>query len=137
MFRAKVYVQKKTEVGYQPHGVTAPVKQTPQVNVEMVPVLASDIPEDRNFSIATPGGKIELFITNPVVIDQIEAGKLFYVDFTEVGVPFSLKALLDGTEQYLSALIMNDGNDLELEKDKELGEAVAKLHSILRERSKR
>jgi len=84
MFRAKVFVQKKTEVGYQPHGVVVPTKQTPQVNVEMVPVLSSDIPEDQNFSLATPGGRIELYITNPAVISQIEAGKLFYVDFTEV-----------------------------------------------------
>lgn len=77
MFRAKVFVQELKSFGY--HG-----KKLDGIWVSMVPVMASEIPEDQRFNQATPAGKIELQINNPAVVAQLEAGKEFYVDFTEV-----------------------------------------------------
>ena len=38
--------------------------------------------ENARFTTATPWGKIELGIDNPVAIEQFKSGKTYYVDFT-------------------------------------------------------
>jgi hypothetical protein len=42
------------------------------------------IPEDQRFCAATPSGSMEMFITNPAVLQQFFPGRAFYVDFTPV-----------------------------------------------------
>lgn len=42
------------------------------------------IPEDQRFQKATPSGRCELQIDNPVALAQFELGKAYYVDFTPV-----------------------------------------------------
>lgn len=37
--------------------------------------------EGRRFAEATPLGNIELFVSNPVALEQFKIGKDFYVDF--------------------------------------------------------
>lgn len=38
--------------------------------------------ENARFTQATPWGEIKLGIDNPAALEQFEAGKLYYVDFT-------------------------------------------------------
>lgn len=40
--------------------------------------------EDNTYSLWTPSGKIELVITNPALIDKLNPGDQFYVDFIKV-----------------------------------------------------
>jgi hypothetical protein len=41
-------------------------------------------PENKAFWSATPSGRIEIHVSNPDAAEQFEAGKAYYVDFTEV-----------------------------------------------------
>jgi hypothetical protein len=43
---------------------------------------ASKDTENARFTTATPWGEIRLGINNPAAIEQFEAGKEYYVDFT-------------------------------------------------------
>lgn len=43
---------------------------------------ASKDTENARFTTATPWGKIELGINNPAALEQFEAGKSYYVDFS-------------------------------------------------------
>lgn len=59
------------------------------VKVELMPVYADANnpeadPEDINFSIATPSGKIEMNVTNPDAAEQFQMGDEFYVNFERV-----------------------------------------------------
>ena len=49
--------------------------------ISMMPVY-NDSPENATWSKYTPGGLIQLIITNPAAIDKFELGKFYYVDFT-------------------------------------------------------
>jgi hypothetical protein len=40
-------------------------------------------PENVRFTKATPWGEIKMSIDNPAAMEQFEAGKQYYVDFTE------------------------------------------------------
>lgn len=42
------------------------------------------IPEDERFQKATPSGSIEMQVDNPEALKQLEIGKSYYVDFTQV-----------------------------------------------------
>jgi hypothetical protein len=42
------------------------------------------IAEDVSFQKATPSGRMEMQIDNPVAIERMPLGKTFYVDFTPV-----------------------------------------------------
>ena len=48
------------------------------------PRYDQSIPEDVRFLIATPSGKMEMRIENPLALAQFIPGKAFYVDFTPV-----------------------------------------------------
>lgn len=45
---------------------------------------ASKDTENARFTTATPWGEIKLGIDNPAALDQVAAGKSYYVDFTPV-----------------------------------------------------
>lgn len=49
------------------------------------------IPEDQRFQKATPSGDCTLQIDNPAVLEQLEAGTSFYVDFTPIPKPEASK----------------------------------------------
>lgn len=54
-----------------------------QGRVTLRPVYSSDPNhENKSFWDATPGGNIELYITNPAGFRQLELGKEYYVDFS-------------------------------------------------------
>jgi len=46
--------------------------------------VGKDTQENRYFWQNTPGGKIDLTITNPQAVDSLELGKEYYVDFSPV-----------------------------------------------------
>jgi len=51
--------------------------------VSMMPVYdTGSAPENKTWSKWTPGGLIQMTITNPDAIDKFEIGKSYYVDFT-------------------------------------------------------
>jgi hypothetical protein len=52
-------------------------------NIKLVARYDSSIPEDKRFAEATPNGAFEMTVTNPAVIEQMQPGKIFYLDFTE------------------------------------------------------
>ncbi|MCL5994486.1 MAG: hypothetical protein M1546_00330 [Chloroflexi bacterium] len=54
-------------------------------NVELMPMYDTTLPEDQRFHSATPSGKIEMVVNNPIVIKAMTVGRDFYVDFTPVG----------------------------------------------------
>ena len=76
MVRAKFRVTKVAKTVY---GGNAE-----QVEVTLSPEYDTSIPEYARFAKATPSGTIQLFIDNPPASDQLELGKYFYVDFSEV-----------------------------------------------------
>ena len=39
--------------------------------------------EDNSFSAATPSLNLQMWITNPAAIGQLQKGKKYYIDFTE------------------------------------------------------
>jgi hypothetical protein len=42
----------------------------------------TSIPEDKQFADATPIGKLTMTITKPAVVDAMEPGSIWYLDFT-------------------------------------------------------
>ncbi len=78
--RAKFQVQSVKRYAWNPE----------RVEVELFPVYKSQAgvsgnacEENNIFGTATPSGKIEMGIENPVAAQQLELGKCYYVDFTE------------------------------------------------------
>lgn len=49
---------------------------------KMSPVTGGS-PEDNNYSQATPGGSLELYISNPAAFGFFKSGKKYHVTFTE------------------------------------------------------
>lgn len=45
------------------------------------------IAEDQRFAKATPSGRFEMQVDNPVAAEQFQKGKAYYVDFTPVEPP--------------------------------------------------
>jgi hypothetical protein len=55
-----------------------------QGKVTLRPVYSADpTHENKSFWDATPGGLIDLYITNKAGFAQLELGKEYYVDFTQ------------------------------------------------------
>ena len=52
--------------------------------VVLEPQYDAQVAEDVSFSKATPSGRIEMQIDNPVAIELMPIGQTFYVDFTPV-----------------------------------------------------
>ncbi len=73
MFRAKLYI-----TGIVPNGEGRGATVT--FNTQYDP----EVPEDQRFALATPSGFQMLQVTNPVVLEQLKVGQVFYQDFTEV-----------------------------------------------------
>ncbi|MFB2769885.1 hypothetical protein ACE1AT_11450 [Pelatocladus sp. BLCC-F211] len=44
--------------------------------------VTGDTKENKSFWNATPSGQIEVYVTNPKAVEQLELGKNYYVDFT-------------------------------------------------------
>lgn len=40
-------------------------------------------PENERYNTATPSGTLSITITNPAVVDFLEVGKAYYLDFTQ------------------------------------------------------
>lgn len=57
---------------------------TPQKEIVLTPQYDESIPEDRRFNAATPSGEFRMTVNNPVAIEQLQLGKTFYIDLTEV-----------------------------------------------------
>lgn len=78
MFRAKFTVSEVKKIA----------RENGQVDentfVKLIPCFDKGNEEDKHFSKYTPSEEITLAVNNPFVISQIETGKKFYVDFTEV-----------------------------------------------------
>lgn len=55
-----------------------------QATVTLEPRYDEAIPEDQRFCEATPWGKLEMFINNPVVIQALQTGQKFYLDLVPV-----------------------------------------------------
>ncbi|AID18334.1 hypothetical protein PPF1_21 [Rhizobium phage vB_RleM_PPF1] len=65
-------------------GITHQPSNDPSVvyaKVELMPVYEQE-GANKQWSKATPSGKIEMFITNPAAVEWFEQGKQYYVDFT-------------------------------------------------------
>lgn len=77
MVRAKFQVTQVITTEYGPH-------TTPSKRIVLEPRYDAKLAEDVSFSKATPSGRIEMQIDNPVAIEQLPVGKTFYVDFTPV-----------------------------------------------------
>ncbi|WP_238337788.1 hypothetical protein [Enterobacter kobei] len=45
----------------------------------MSPVTA-DTPENKTWSKYTPGGQLQMVVSNPVAFEQFEQGKEYYID---------------------------------------------------------
>ena len=52
--------------------------------IVLTPQCDESIPEDRRFNAATPSGEFRMTVNNPVAIEQLQLGKTFYIDLTEV-----------------------------------------------------
>lgn len=74
--------QVKTRAKFQVMSITKYAQFT-GAKIEMAPVYSDD-PSHPNkaFWEATPNGKIEIQINNPLAIQQFEVGKEYYVDFS-------------------------------------------------------
>lgn len=53
-----------------------------QKTVVLTPQYDQKIAEDVSFQKATPTGRMEMQIDNPVAIERMPIGRVFYVDFT-------------------------------------------------------
>lgn len=42
------------------------------------------LPEDQKFSKATPSGKLEMYVDNAPALEQLQLGKAYYLDLSEV-----------------------------------------------------
>jgi hypothetical protein len=49
--------------------------------VNMTPVTA-DTPENKTWSKYTPGGLLQMHISNPAAFEQFESGKKYYIDIS-------------------------------------------------------
>lgn len=49
--------------------------------VNMSPVTA-DTPENKSWSKYTPGGQLQMYITNPAAFEQFESGKEYFIDIS-------------------------------------------------------
>lgn len=76
LMRAKIQVQ--SILGWEGGEV---IKATPVCKNE--PYSSDGLDENNTFSKFTPSGLIELTITNPALLGQINEGDQFYVDFTK------------------------------------------------------
>ncbi|MDE2102517.1 MAG: hypothetical protein KGL39_35045 [Patescibacteria group bacterium] len=54
-------------------------------DVEFMAVYQDGDPDNANWSKYTPSASARMWITNPLAIDQFEAGKFYFVDFTPAG----------------------------------------------------
>ncbi len=72
--RAKFVVTQIIDTQYAPNNV--------QKKIVLEPRYDQKIAEDVSFQKATPTGRMELAIDNPVAIERMPIGKVFYVDFT-------------------------------------------------------
>lgn len=52
--------------------------------VVMEPRYDETIPEDQRFNEATPWGKLEMFVNNPAALEQLQPGRVFYLDLIPV-----------------------------------------------------
>lgn len=55
-----------------------------QTSIVLTPQYDQKLAEDLSFSKATPSGRIEMQIDNPVALAAMPIGTLFYVDFVPV-----------------------------------------------------
>jgi len=62
-------------------------KPSPTKVVKLACIYDTSIPEDHRFFDATPSGSIEMWVNNPMALEQLPLGKSFYVDFTPVEEP--------------------------------------------------
>lgn len=74
--RAKFKVSEIIEKHFTPEYSQKTIVLTPQYDQK--------IAEDVSFQKATPTGRMEMQIDNPVAIERMPIGKLFYVDFIPV-----------------------------------------------------
>lgn len=72
--RAKFRVDRIVKTAAQPEAA----------EITLSPQYDKSIPEDQNFSKATPSGTMTLYVTNLPAIEALGLGKFFYVDFNEV-----------------------------------------------------
>ena len=52
-----------------------------QIKIVLEPQYDQTVAEDVSFCKATPSGRMEMVIDNPVAIERMPIGKTFYVDF--------------------------------------------------------
>ena len=50
----------------------------------LTPQYDESIPEDRRFLKATPSGKLAMRVDNPTAIEQLQLGRVFYLDLVPV-----------------------------------------------------
>jgi hypothetical protein len=50
---------------------------------ELSAVTDDGTPENQRYNTATPAGSLSITIDNPAVVDFLEPGKSYYLDFTE------------------------------------------------------
>lgn len=74
--RAKFKVTQIIETHYAPN--------SSQKKIVLEAQYDPKVAEDVSFSKATPSGRMEIQIDNPVAIERMPVGKIFYVDFTPV-----------------------------------------------------
>lgn len=55
-----------------------------QTKIVLEPQYDSALAEDVSFCKATPSGRMEMTIDNPIAIERMPIGTVFYVDFTPV-----------------------------------------------------
>lgn len=58
-----------------------------QTKIVLAPQYDQKVAEDVSFSKATPTGRIEMQIDNPVALAAMPIGTTFYVDFVPVDIP--------------------------------------------------
>lgn len=72
--RAKMIVREIRRHAYSPTSATI------ILHCEYDP----SIPEDQRFYDATPTGHVEMYINNPAVIEEMQLGNAYYLNFTPV-----------------------------------------------------
>lgn len=72
MIRAKFQVTDITEHHY------------PGKTVRLEAIHDPHTPEDKQFVKATPAGNMQILVTNPKALEQLQIGKFFYLDFVPV-----------------------------------------------------
>ena len=85
-FVAKVHLNEVTErcSTYYQDGKKVVGYKYKEVRFTPVQMDKAKDPEDVLFANATPNGDIKLQINNPALLDQLQAGKAFYVTFEEI-----------------------------------------------------